>query len=374
MIDILKNNLSNFNINTDNTIVCNASELETSSILNSLLPEEKSNLHLNVKVNSDKDIEHFLYVEQNGSYKSINIIIDSSFNLSKFACQKLEIIANINSVLKYTDDNKIKGCSFKNYFLTNAILKNSDTDLLLSNESLLILKNFSKKENDIIIFQNTNTIPKEILDFFRDKKIIFEISPTTTLNFDNNLLRIVFERIDNYTNSININIEINLKFEIIYRKILGDIINDFENFKNLYNDLSFIGYHFILYQTFKNLNINANLILGKLLDNDNATYYLQVNLDKYWFNLDIIWNFTNNIDNNFILQTDKEFYKTHSTEEKELQKCNHSYKKFYKKYTFFKMIKNKFFILIGKNKRDVLGLPAPDTSENNKSSIFQDML
>ena len=240
MIDILKNNLSNFNINTDNTIVCNASELETSSVLNSLLPEEKSNLHLNVKVNSDKDIEHFLYVEQNGSYKSINIIIDSSFNLSKFACQKLEIIANINSVLKYTDDNKIKGCSFKNYFLTNAILKNSDTDLLLSNESLLILKNFSKKENDIIIFQNTNTIPKEILDFFRDKKIIFEISPTTTLNFDNNLLRIVFERIDNYTNSININIEINLKFEIIYRKILGDIINDFENFKNLYNDLSFI--------------------------------------------------------------------------------------------------------------------------------------
>lgn len=374
MIDILKNNLSNFNINTDNTIVCNASELETSSVLNSLLPEEKSNLHLNVKVNSDKDIEHFLYVEQNGSYKSINIIIDSSFNLSKFACQKLEIIANINSVLKYTDDNKIKGCSFKNYFLTNAILKNSDTDLLLSNESLLILKNFSKKENDIIIFQNTNTIPKEILDFFRDKKIIFEISPTTTLNFDNNLLRIVFERIDNYTNSININIEINLKFEIIYRKILDDIINDFENFKNLYNDLSFIGYHFILYQTFRNLNINANLILGKLLDNDNATYYLQVNLDKYWFNLDIIWNFTNNIDNNFILQTDKEFFKTHSTEEKELQKCNHSYKKFYKKYTFFKMIKNKFFILIGKNKRDVLGLPAPDTSKNNKNSIFQDML
>ena len=84
MIDILKNNLSNFNINTDNTIVCNASELETSSVLKSLLPEEKSNLHLNVKVNSDKDIEHFLYVEQNGSYKSINIIIDSSFNLSKF--------------------------------------------------------------------------------------------------------------------------------------------------------------------------------------------------------------------------------------------------------------------------------------------------
>lgn len=374
MMDILKNNLSNFNINTDNTIICNASDLETSSVLNSLLPEKKSNLHLNVKVNSDKDIEHFLYIEQNGSYKSINIIIDSNFNLSKFACHKLEIITNINSVLKYTDDNKIKGCSFKNYFLTNAINKNDDTDLLLSNEALSFLKNFSKKDNDTIIFQNTNNIPKEIFDFFKNRKIIFEISPIATLNFNNDLLRMVFERISNYTDSININIENNLKFEITYRKVLNDIINDFGSFKNLYNDLSIIGYNFILYQTLRNLNINANLILGKLLENDTTTYYLQINLDKYWFNLDIIWNFTNNVDNNFILQTDKEFFKTHSTDGKELQKCNHSYKKFYKKYTFFKMIKNKFFILIGKNKKDVLGLPAPDTSKNNKNSIFQDML
>ena len=374
MIDILKNNLSNFNINSDNTIICDASEIKNSPILSSISSEEKKNIHLNVKVYSDKDIEHFLYIEQDGNYKSINIIINSNFNLSKFACQKLEIIANINSVLKYTDDNKIKGCSFKNYFLTTAINKNSDTDLLLSNENLLFLKNFSKKENDTIIFQNTNNIPKEILDFFKNRKIIFEISPNIILNFNNDLLCIVFERVNNYTNSINVNIETTLKFNIIYRKVLDDIINDFENFKNLFNDLSYIGYHFILYQTLKNLNINVNLILGKLLESNTNTYYLQVNLDKYWFNLDIVFNYSNSIENNFILQNDKEFFKTHSTEEKELEKCKHSYKKFYKKYTFFKMIKNKFFILVGKNKKDVLGLPAPDTSKNNKNSIFQDIV
>ena len=373
MIDILKNNLCNFNINTDNTIVCNAFEIEESSILNSLSPEEKSNIHLNVKVYSDKDIEHFLYIEQNGNYKSINIIINSNFNLSKFACQKLELVANINSVLKYTDDNKIKGCSFKNYFLTNAINKNNDTDLLLSNESLSFLKNFSKKNNDKIIIQNTNNIPKEIFDFFKNKKIIFEITPNITLDFNNDLLSIVFERISNYTDSININIENTLKFNIIYRKVFDDIINDYENFKNLYNDLSFLGYHFILYQTLKNLNINSKLILGKMLENNTGTYYIQINLDKYWFNLDIIWNYNNKNDDS-VLQTDKEFFKTHSTEETEVEKCNHSYKKFYKKYTFFKTLKNKFFTLIGKNKKNVLGLPAPNTPKDNKNSIFQDML
>ena len=374
MIDILKNNLSNFNINSDNTIICDASEVENSPILSSISSEEKKNIHLNVKVYSDKDIEHFIYIEQDGNYKSINLIINSSFNLSKFACQKLESISNINSVLRYTDDNKIKGCSFKNYFLTTAINKNSDTDLLLSNENLFFLKNFSKKENDTIIFQNTNNIPKEVLDFFKNRKIIFEISPNIILNFNNDLLCIIFERVNNYTNSININIETTLKFNIVYRKVLDDIINDFENFKNLFNDLSYIGYHFILYQTLKNLNINVNLILGKLLESNTNTYYLQVNLDKYWFNLDIIFNYSNSVENNFILQNDKEFFKTHFTEEQGLEKCKHSYKKFYKKYTFFRMIKNKFFILVGKNKKDVLGLPAPDTSKNNKNSIFQDIV
>lgn len=372
MIDILKNNLNNFNILNDNTIICDAFELEKSCILNTLSPEEKNNIHLNVKVYSDKDIEHFLYVDQIGNFKSINIIINPNFNLSKFACQKLELITNINSVFKYTEDNKIKGCSLKNYFLSNAIDKNEDTNLLLSNESLYILKNFSKKENDKITFYNINNIPKEIIDFFKNKKIIFEITPNIILDFNNDVLSIVFERISNYTNSININIENTLKFNIVYIKVLEDIVNDFENFKNLYNDLYFIGYHFILYQTLKNLNINSKLILGKTLENNIDTYYVQVNLIKYWFNLDIIWNYNHKIDDT-ILQTDKEFYKTHSTEEIGLEKCNHSYKKFLKKYYFFKTLKSKFFILIGKTKKDVLGLPAPDTPKDNKNSIFQDI-
>ena len=83
MIDILKNNLNNFNILNDNTIICDAFELEKSCILNTLSPEEKNNIHLNVKVYSDKDIEHFLYVDQIGNFKSINIIINPNFNLSK---------------------------------------------------------------------------------------------------------------------------------------------------------------------------------------------------------------------------------------------------------------------------------------------------
>ena len=41
MIDILKNNLSNFNINSDNTIICDASEVENSPILSSISSEEK---------------------------------------------------------------------------------------------------------------------------------------------------------------------------------------------------------------------------------------------------------------------------------------------------------------------------------------------
>ena len=37
-----------------------------------------------------------------------------------------------------------------------------------------------------------------------------------------------------------------------------------DNINSLYNDLLFSGYHYILFQTLKNLNINTNMIFVKL--------------------------------------------------------------------------------------------------------------
>lgn len=391
MIDIFKNNLNNFDINnkTNNTIICNANEIENSHILNSLSPIQKSTIHLNIKVSCDKDIENFIYLEQDCNYKSINLILNSNFDLSKTACQKLSNLINLNSILKYNDDNKFKGYSFKNYCIASTTLNNHDTTQLLSDDTLYTLKNFSKKENGHITFFNIINLSKEILNFFKEKnydKIYINVNPDTTLDFNIDLLYTIFERINNYTNSINLNIENTLKFNIIYNKVLDDINNDFENKDyNLYNDLFFSGYHFILYQTLRNLNINANLIpckiLGanadtvlkysKTLDQNIDTYYIQLNFDKYWFNLDIVWNY-NYLKDDPILKNDKEFFKTHYTECKEIEKCTITYKKFYKRYKLFKTIKNKFLLILGKNKKELLGLPAPNAQcSNNNNSIFQ---
>lgn len=378
MTDIFKNNLNEFDINnkTSNTIICNANEIENSDILNSISPIQKKAIHLNVKIYCDKEIENFIYLEQDSNYKSINLILSPNFNLSKTACQKLASLVNLNSVLKYNEDNKFKGCSFKNYCITTAVLSNPDTLQLLSDDTLYTLKNFSKKENEHIIFYNINNLSKEVLNFLKEKKydeIYIKITSNTIINFNINLLYTIFERINNYTNSINLNLENTLKFNIIYKKILNDISNDYENINNnLYNDLLFSGYHFILYQTLKNLNINANLILGKNLKQDTNTYYVQLNFDKYWFNLDIIWNY-NYLNDDNILKNDKEFFKTHSTECKEIEKCSITYKKFYKRYNFFRIIKNKFLLILGKNKKEYLGLPAPSGQSNNTTSIFQNL-
>lgn len=392
MIDILENNIDKFDIKNknSNTIICDINQLSNSHVFITLSPLEKSTIHLNVKIYCDKDIEKFIYFEQGNDFKSINLIINSDFDLSKTACQKLERIIPINSVLKYTEDNKIKGCSFKNYYLTTAINNNSDTHLLLSNETLEILKNNSKKENNQMIFNNIHTISKELVDFLLHKKIdniylkIDSDHSNTMINFKTYLLYTIFERINNYTSSININIDNTLKFDIIYKKVLKDLNNDYENFiKNqntenefyyLYDELYFSAYHFIMYQTLKNHNINSKLVLGKLLANNTKTYYLQVNLDKYWFNLDIVWNHKF-LKDDMILRNDKEFFKTHSTDNKNIEKCNISYKKFTNKFKFFKLIKNKFTILFRKNNKDILGLPpAPNAHlKNNHNSIFENI-
>ena len=173
MIDFLENNIDKFDIKNknSNTIICDINQLSNSNIFNTLSPLEKSIIHLNVKIYCDKDIEKFIYFEQGNDFKSINLIINSDFDLSKTACQKLGNIIPINSILKYTEDNKIKGCSFKNYYLTTATNNNSDTHLLLSNETSEILKNNSKRENNQMIFNNIHTISKELIDFLIYKKI-----------------------------------------------------------------------------------------------------------------------------------------------------------------------------------------------------------
>lgn len=390
MIDIFKNNLNEFDINnkSNNTIICNANELEYSYVLNSLSPIQKSNIHLNIKIHSDKDIENFIFLEQDCHYKSINIILDYNFNLSKTACKKLETLVNLNSVFKSNNDNKFKGCSFKNYYITTAIPSNSDTSQLLSNDSLYILKNFSKKENNYILFYDIKILSKEIIDFLNEKnydKVYIKINSNIILNFKINLLYTIFERINNYTNSININIENNIKFNIIFKKILNDIKCDFDMYNNnfynnpvfsdninsLYNDLLFSGYHYILFQTLKNLNINTNMIFCKTLDNNKDTYYIQVLLDKYWFNSDIIWSY-NHLNDSVFLKSDKEFFETHSTDYNDVvvEKCPIEYKKFYKKYNFFRIIKNKLALIFSSNKNKTLALPEPSLQVNN-NSIFQ---
>ena len=189
------------------------------------------------------------------------------------------------------------------------------------------------------------------------------------------MLYTIFERINTYTNSININIDNTLKFDIIYKKVLKDLNNDYENLiknQNLYDELCFSAYHFIMHQTLKNHNINSKLIQGKILANNTDTYYLQVNLDKYWFNLDIVWNHKF-LKDDMILRNDKDFLKTHSTNNKNVEKCTISYKKFTNKFKIFKLIKNKFTILFRKNNKDILGLPpAPNTHlKSNHNSIFE---
>ena len=76
-----------------------------------------------------------------------------------------------------------------------------------------------------------------------------------------------------------------------------------------------------------------------------------------------------------ILKSDKEFFKTHSTKAINVEKCNTSYKKFYKKYKFFRLLKNKFGIIFNKNKKDYLGLPEPNVNYKKcgNNSIFQDI-
>ncbi len=270
MVDIFKNNLKEFDINnnTNNTIICNASEIENSDILSSLSPTQKSSIHLNVKIFSDKDIENFIYLEQNGNYKSINIILTADFNLSKTACEKLSSLVTINSVLKCNTDGKFKGCSFKNYSLMTAVICNMDTTVLLNSETLYFLKNFTKREDNYITILNINYLSKEIFHYFREKQynnIHIQVTPNITFTYDIELLYIIFERISDYTNSININIENTIKFNIIYTKVIEDIKEDNEKSnKEVYNNLSFCGYHFILYQTLINLNIKANLVFSEL--------------------------------------------------------------------------------------------------------------
>jgi len=264
--------------------------------------------------------------------------------------------------------------------------------LLLSNETLEILKNNSKKENNLIIFNNIHTISKELIDFLIHKQIeniYFKIDSNTMLNFKTHLLYPIFERISNYTNSININIDNTLKFDIIYKKVLKNLNDDYNNslitknenldienkFYYLYDDLCFSGYHFILYQTLKNHNINSKLIQGKSLITNAETYYLQINIDKYWFNLDIVWNHKF-LKDDMTLKNDKEFFKTHSTNSKQTEKCSISYKKFSNKFKFFKLLKNKFSILFRKNNKEILGLPPAGNPQikNNPNSIFENTL
>ena len=392
MIDILENNINNFDINNknSNTIICSIDQLEESYIFSSLTPLQKSTIHLNVKIFSDKDIEKFIFFEYANDFKSVNLIISSNFDLSKIACKKLEQIININSVLKYTEDNKIKGCSFKNYFLTSAINNNSDTHLLLSNETIETLNNNSQRNNDNILFYDISSLSKELLEFLKFKNfnlVSIKLDSEKTLTFELHLLYTIFERIDNYTTSLNINIENTLKFNIIYKKLLKDIDTDYKNYmriKNenlntenkfyyLYNDLSFSGYHYIMYQTLKNHDINTNLILGKIRRTNTPTYFLQVNFDKYWFNCDIVWNHSH-LENEEFLKSDKEFFKTHYTNCRTIEKCTISFKKFNRKYKLLNLIKNKILVIFRKNDKEFLQLPAPTSSFNKKNnSIFENL-
>lgn len=391
MIDILKNNLKEFSTENpnNNTIICDASELSSSCTFSSLSTLRKNSIHLNVNIYCDKDIEHFIYLEEANSYKSINIIFNSKFNLSKLACKKLEFLININSVLNYTDDNKIKGGSFKNYVLTTAVEENPDTYMLLSDNALYSLKNFSENKNNTIVFDNINHISKEILDFFKEKKystISFkDYFANNILSFNIDVLYIIIERIAHYTYSINFNMENTLKFNVIYKKVLNNLSDDYTKFletKNekhgienpsyfLYKELSFYGYSIIIYQTLQNLNVPVYLCLSTLNKLNLERYYLQIKLDKYWFNLDLIWNFEN-YETETILKNDKEFFKTHTITGDNNNPCTLSYKKFYRKKNLFRLLKNKLFLLFRKNRKDILVLPAPDSNNTIKeNSIFE---